>query len=319
VDALLSSGPAAPVFGPLGLQLLQRDWLSANHIVFKAGDGAPATVVDTGYARHSDLTQALIRHALAGQPLQRIVNTHLHSDHCGGNHALQAGGPLQTLVPASSWDAVHHWDEGRLTYQLTGQYCPQFTVDGILQPGSTLALGPARWQVHAAPGHDPDAILLFEPQTRTLISGDALWQDRLAIIFPELDGAPGFGPTRQTLAMIEALQPRWVIPGHGEAFEDVAGALAASRRRLDGFEAQPERHTRHAARALVMFHMMEHRERAHDALQDWLLRTPIFMTMARQLAGADGPAAWAAGLLSALVDDGWLLRDEAQLRLAGTP
>lgn len=315
----MSSGPSAAVFEPLALQLLQRDWLSANHIVFAAHGEVPATVVDTGYARHSALTQALIAQALDGQPLQRIVNTHLHSDHCGGNHALQAAGRVQTLVPAASFDAVQQWDANRLTYELTGQHCPRFEVDGMLQPGQTLALGPARWQVLAAPGHDPDAILLFEPQTRTLISGDALWQDRLAIIFPELDDAPGFGATRETLAMIESLHPRWVLPGHGEAFDDVAGALAASRRRLDGFEAHPERHTRHAARALVMFHMMEHRERDQAALLAWLQRTPIFMTMARRLAGAAGAPVWAADLLSALVDDGLLLREDHQLRLAESP
>jgi glyoxylase-like metal-dependent hydrolase (beta-lactamase superfamily II) len=299
----------------LGLQLLQRDWLSANHIVFAANGAVPATVVDTGYARHSELTQALIARALDGQPLQRIVNTHLHSDHCGGNQALQAAAPVQTLVPAASLEAVQQWDHERLTYQLTGQHCPRFQVDGVLQPGQRLDLGPASWQVMSAPGHDPEAILLFEPQTRTLISGDALWQDRLAIIFPELDDAPGFGPTRQTLATIEALRPRWVLPGHGDAFEDVAGALAASRRRLDSFEAHPERHTRHAARALVMFHMMEHRQCEQVALLAWLQRTPIFITMARRLAGPAGPAAWAADLLSALVDDGLLLRRDTDVQL----
>ena len=37
--------------------------------------------------------------ALGGQPLERIVNTHLHSDHCGGNRALQARyAGVETLV-----------------------------------------------------------------------------------------------------------------------------------------------------------------------------------------------------------------------------
>jgi glyoxylase-like metal-dependent hydrolase (beta-lactamase superfamily II) len=159
-------------------------------------------------------------------------------------------------------------------------------------------------------------VILFEPQTRTLMSGDALWQDRLAIIFPEIDDQPGFGQTRQTLAMIEALQPRWVLPGHGEAFDDVATALAASRRRLASFEAQPERHARHAARALVMFHMMEHRARDEARLLDWLQHTPIFLTLARRLAGPAGPVVWAQALLAQMVDDGLLVQREAQLTLA---
>jgi len=318
----MTAAPAVrpPAFAALGMSVLQRDWLSANHTVFEAADQAPATVVDTGYARHSAMTLALIDHALAARPVQRIVNTHLHSDHCGGNRALQARDPaVQTLVPEASLGAVQTWDEARLSYRPTGQDCPRFRVDGVLRPGDLLRLGPAQWQVHAAPGHDPDAVLLFEPQTRTLIAGDALWEDRLAIIFPELDGQPGFVPARQTLALIEALAPRRVIPGHGAVFEDVAGALAASRRRLDTFEREPERHVRHAARALLMFHLMAHERRERASLEAWLQRTPIFMRMAAGLAPAGGPMAWGAALIDSLIDDGLLAAHDGQLRLSADP
>ncbi|HSI49976.1 MAG TPA: MBL fold metallo-hydrolase [Ideonella sp.] len=303
----------------LGLQLLQRDWLSANHIVFAAHGPAPATVVDTGYARHADLTLALVDRALAGAPLGRIVNTHLHSDHCGGNRALQARSELQTLIPAASFEAVSQWDESRLSYRPTGQYCERFRVDGVLRDGDTVRLGPAEWQVHAAPGHDPDALMLFEPQTRTLISGDALWEDRLAIIFPELEDQPGFEPAAQTLALIERLAPRRVIPGHGAAFEDLPAALAASRARLKAFAAEPARHLRHAARALVMFHMMEMRERERAGLTVWLQRTPLFAAMATRSGTPGGAAAWAHALLQGLLDDGLLTQVNERLRLPAAP
>jgi glyoxylase-like metal-dependent hydrolase (beta-lactamase superfamily II) len=224
-------GESAGILATLGAQVLQRDWLSANQVVFaEAGAPGPTTVVDTGYARHAELTLQLVDHALAGQPLRRIVNTHLHSDHCGGNHALQIRYPQAvTLVPAPSLESATAWDEERLTYRLTGQQCERFTVDGGIAAGSSLILGLAEWQVHAAPGHDPDAVLLFEPQTRTLISGDALWEDRLAIIFPELFGQDGFGATRHTLDLIESLSPRLVIPGHGAVFGDVSATLSMRR------------------------------------------------------------------------------------------
>ncbi|MBN8489308.1 MAG: MBL fold metallo-hydrolase [Burkholderiales bacterium] len=302
----------------LGAQLLQRDWLSANHTVFVGGDGAPATVVDTGYARHGAMSQALIDHALAGEPLGRIVNTHLHSDHCGGNAMLQARDPsLQVWVPQGSVDLVRVWDEARLSYRYTGQQCPPFRVDGALVPGQVLRLGPADWQIHAAPGHDPDAVMLFEPQTRCLIAGDALWEDRLAIIFPELEGRDGFGPTEATLALIERLAPRVVVPGHGPAFEDVAAALASSRRRLDAFRRDPLRHLRHAARALLMFHMMEHRHRPRAELIEWLPRTPVFAAMARG-SQAD-PSVWGRELVDGLLDDGLLADHDGVLHWAVAP
>jgi glyoxylase-like metal-dependent hydrolase (beta-lactamase superfamily II) len=306
----------ASALDSLGAQVLQRDWLSANHVVFAARSDAPATIVDTGYARHAGMTLALVDRALGGQPLQRIVNTHLHSDHCGGNRALQARYPgVATFVPAPSLDVVRAWDEARLSYRPTGQLCERFQADGAITAGTTLRLGETDWQVHAAPGHDPDAVLLFEPQTRTLISGDALWEDRLAIIFPELYGEDGFGPTRRTLALIESLAPRQVVPGHGAVFGDVTTALAASRRRLDAFEKDPARHAQHAARALVMFHMMEHQQRERSAFEAWLLRTPIFGLSLRQGGASGPPGAWAHGLVGRLVDDGLLQERDGWLQL----
>jgi glyoxylase-like metal-dependent hydrolase (beta-lactamase superfamily II) len=202
-----------------------------------------------------------------------------------------------------------------LTYRATGLR-ERFRVDGAIAPGAALHLGPAEWQVYAAPGHDPDAVLLFEPQTRTLISGDALWEDRLAIIFPELFGQDGFGPTRRTLALIEALAPRVVIPGHGAVFGDTAAALAASRRRLAAFEKDPVRHAQHAARSLVMFHMMEHQVRDRAELEHWLPATPIFRLAAQAGHTPLTPERWAQALVEKLVDGGLLQADGAFVRLA---
>jgi glyoxylase-like metal-dependent hydrolase (beta-lactamase superfamily II) len=211
------------------------------------------------------------------------------------------------------------WDENRLSYRSTGQYCERFTADHALMAGRTLPMGKAVWEIHPAPGHDPDAVMLFEPQTRTLLSGDALWEDRLAIIFPELDDQPGFPATRHTLDWIEQLSPRLVIPGHGAAFEDAGTALAASRQRLDAFEREPIRHLRHAARSLVMFHLLEHQLRVRSALEAWLQVTPLFMQLARKLSPDAGPAAWARLLIDKLIDDGLLhaTQDEVWLPRAG--
>ncbi len=298
----------------LGLTVLERGWLSANQAVFGATDAAPATLVDTGFSAHAEQTLALVDHALGGAPLGRIVNTHLHSDHCGGNAALQSRGDVQIWVPAPSLAAVEQWDEGALSYRLTDQPCPRFAAGFALVPGASIGLGEADWQIHAAPGHDMDAVMLFEPQTRTLIAGDALWEQRLAIIFPELVGGDGFGPTRATLSLIERLQPRAVLPGHGRPFGDVAQALAASRERIAAFERHPERHAQHAARALLMFHLLEVRQACFDELVAWMGRTPIYRFMA-QRAGLDDAAAgaWGAALVRRLVDDGVLVEQDGQV------
>ena len=110
----------------LGLAVLERGWLSANQAVFGGHGATPATVVDTGFSTHAVQTLALVDHALAGEPLGRIVNTHLHSDHCGGNAALQARGGVETWIPVHSLAAVEQWDEDALSYRLTDQPCPRF-------------------------------------------------------------------------------------------------------------------------------------------------------------------------------------------------
>ena len=261
----------------VGAQFIVRGWLSANNIVFQGSCSVRTAVVDTGYASHAQQTLQLVETALSGHDLNHIVNTHLHSDHCGGNQALQERFPgARTTVPAGFSPAVVPWDETRLTFRDTGQYCPPFRVDEFVNAGEVIHLGDRAWEVHAAPGHDPDALMFYEPLERLLISGDALWERRLAIIFPELAGTPGFKTTRRTLDAIERLEPRWVLPGHGHAFNDVAEAVRRSRERLEQFEAHPSRHREHAARALAMFHMLEVQATSRQELEDWMADTPIF-------------------------------------------
>ena len=301
---------------PLGAQLLVRGWLSANNIVFAQGD-AGACVVDTGYVSHAAQTLALVEQALGGQPLARVVNTHLHSDHCGGNAELAQRWPgLQIEVPAGYQGPLAAWDEVALSYRTVDQRCDRFSAQRWLRPGDVVRLGRLDWQVFAAPGHDPDAVLLWEPVSATLISGDALWEQRLAIIFPELTGEPGFDAASQVLDLIERLSPRLVLPGHGPAFTQVAAAIAASRQRLAAFAAAPIKHRQHAARALVSYHMLEYRQRPRQALIDWIAGTRIF---GQALQCEHDPAlaqVRAVETLDRLIADGVLVEQAGQVLLA---
>ncbi len=301
-----STPDIAATLAQLQAQVLVRGWLSANNIVFRhAGQGQ---LVDSGYISHADQTLALVGNALAGAPLVDLINTHLHSDHCGGNAALAQRWPgLRITVPVASRSKLLPWDDSQLSYQETGQRCAPFTPQAFLDDGDTVQLGGRHWQVHAAPGHDHDAVLLFEPETATLISGDALWQHRLAIIFPELADTPGFDAAAQVLDRIERLQPRLVLPGHGAPFTDVAAALAASRQRLAAFVAAPQKHRAHAARSLVVYHMLEHRRRPRQALEDWVATTPIFLKALQCVGDAAKAQRAAETTVARLLADGVLV------------
>jgi len=263
---------------PEGVTVFERGWLSANNILFHAR--GPTALVDSGYATHSAQTVALVQQALGARPLDLLINTHLHSDHCGGNAALQAGySGVRTLVPPGLAEQVRHWNPVALTYQPTGQHCPQFRMDGLLRPGSKIALGGRAWDVHGAPGHDPHSIVLFEPGERVLISADALWENGFGVVFQELEGKQGFAEVLATLDLIEALRPLVVIPGHGRPFggrEPVATALANARRRLSRFVADPASHARHAAKVLLKFKLLELQRIGYAQLEQWAMATPYF-------------------------------------------
>lgn len=306
------SGPFSATFARLGLQVFERGWLSSNNILFRGGK-AGTTLVDTGYGLHAPQTVALVVRALGSASLDAIVNTHLHSDHCGGNAALQRQWPgAETAVPAGCFDAARRWDAQQLTFHATDQRCERFRVDRALGPGDVLALGALSWEAYAAPGHDPTALMFFQPDTRVLISADALWEQRLAIVFPELVGERGFDACLATLETIERLRPAIVIPGHGRPFSDVASALAASRQRVEAFSRSPEKHRAHAVRALVMFHMLEIGRCERVALEAWLQQTPITShgTTGGDKASLEARQRWASDVVSSLMRDGALKQND---------
>ena len=239
-----------------GLQVFERGWLSANNILFT--DSESATLIDSGYVTHQAQTLALVQNALNGRMLDRLVNTHLHSDHCGGNHLLQTHyTQLETLIPPGEAKAVSIWDVGALSYEATGQLCPRFKFEGLLQAGQILRMASLNWEVHAAPGHDPHSVILFEPIHQILISADALWANGFGVVFPELEGVDAFHEVAQTLDLIESLKPKWVIPGHGAVFDNVDAALEIARKKLNGFVQSPLKHGRYGAKVLLKYKLLE--------------------------------------------------------------
>ena len=293
---------------PPDITVLERGWLSANSIVFSGRHGQ--AVVDTGYCSHADQTVALVQGALPGHALERILNTHLHSDHCGGNAALQQAWPgVETAIPPGQAAHVRDWDADALSYTPTGQQCPPFHYDTLLLPGTTTLLGNKPWQVHAAPGHDPHSVVLFEPQDGILISADALWENGFGVVFPELEGENAFADVAATLDLIERLAPRTVIPGHGPVFTDAPRALAVARKRLDGFASNPTKHALYAAKVLLKYKLLEWQRIPLSELRAWTDATPYFGTVHQRHFSDRGRSEWLEGLMDDLMRSGAARRE----------
>jgi glyoxylase-like metal-dependent hydrolase (beta-lactamase superfamily II) len=110
---------------PAGVTVLERGWLSSNNVILRGRFGN--AIVDSGYWTHSAQTVKLVSRSVRDSPVTTLVNTHLHSDHCGGNAALRARWPeLRTLIPPGLAASVRTWDPVALTYAPTGQECPRF-------------------------------------------------------------------------------------------------------------------------------------------------------------------------------------------------
>lgn len=279
---LQPSGASHPTLAELGVTVLERGWLSSNNVLML--NDAEGLVVDTGYATHAEQTTALLQSLLGDRPLSQIVNTHLHSDHCGGNAALKNAWPQALVtIPPGHAEAVRRWDTVALTYAPTGQQCPRFDWDQCLRPGGQIKFGHLSWDIHAAPGHDPQAVLLHEPSAGLLISGDALWANGFGVVFPELDGEEGFEEVAATLELIEALAPTCVIPGHGPiiGISELAPALSRARSRLAQFIHHPAKHRWHALKVLLKFKLLEVQRIERHAFLAWFSASSYFCRIAR--------------------------------------
>lgn len=288
---------------PLGVKFFQRGWLSSNNVLLH--DAHQAILIDTGYWTHAEQTFALVSSTLDSRPLSAIFNTHLHSDHCGGNARLQAHYPdLQTRIPPGHASYVDDWDANHLTYVPTGQHCPPFKRTHLLNDGDTFVVADLVWRIHAAPGHDPHSVVIFNESHGILISADALWENGFGVVFPEIEGISAFDEVESTLQIIENLAPAIILPGHGAAFTDVDSALIRARSRLDQFRTSPEKHANYAAKVLLKFKLLELQKCKVSELISWASNTAYLDILFKKYSHNISFEAWCVELCKHLEKSG---------------
>ena len=286
---------------PKGLFFFERGWLSSNSILLD--DGKTSVLIDSGYVTHSSLLLSLLNNHLKSRPLDCLVNTHLHSDHCGGNHAIQSQFPsVQTHIPYGLFEQVRQWDSDVLSYEDTGQLCPRFNADVQLLPGEVYFWSGHEWQLHAAPGHDHDALLFFNSEHRVLISADAIWGNGFGIVFPEVLGGKGFAEVGATLEVIEQLNPLVVLPGHGPVIRDVQESLARAHSKLNYFMQSPDLHASHAAKVLLKFKLLELQSVALADFYTWAETTPLLKRIHQNFFISSPFQGWCRDLLEELIN-----------------
>ena len=112
------------------------------------------------------------------------------------------------------------------------------------------------WVAYETPGHAPSHVCLFQPERRLLISGDHLL-GRISLYFDYGYSPDPVGEFLGSLEIVERLDARLCLAGHGRTFTDVHAHIRGNRalvgerltrvhealvgRELTAFELVPQR------------------------------------------------------------------------------
>ncbi|GAB2905703.1 hypothetical protein GCM10027181_00840 [Rheinheimera gaetbuli] len=174
-------------------------------------DANKVLLVDSQYAELADKIKAKLQQLGGSSGVTKLVNTHVHGDHVGGNSAIGAGIDIvahrNVLSRLLQDDAFDRRGLPTITFsqQLTLQLNDYSVRLDYMPPGHT----------------DGDVVVWFE-QANVVHFGDLLFEGR----FPFIDisrGGSVKGYIENTRALIAMLNDQTkVIPGHGQ-LTDKAG------------------------------------------------------------------------------------------------
>jgi glyoxylase-like metal-dependent hydrolase (beta-lactamase superfamily II) len=229
-----------------------------NAFAVRSGDGV--VLFDTGMATEDGMRQlelALAQVGLRIGDVRLVVCTHAHADHYGlaGPNIDAAGCELwihpawehvrclaedpdaaldrrievarQSGVPAT---ALRSYERSRRG-QRTG-IARTVAPDRELVPGVEVETDLGPWQVHETPGHAPSHVVLHQPESGMLISGDHIL-GRISLFFDYGHTPDPVGEFLGGLEVVDRLDTTLCMAGHGRTFRDVPVKVAANRRELE--------------------------------------------------------------------------------------
>jgi glyoxylase-like metal-dependent hydrolase (beta-lactamase superfamily II) len=110
-------------------------------------------------------------------------------------------------------------------------------IDAIVEPDRDLLPGVevetdlGTWQVHETPGHAPSHVVLHQPESKLMISGDHLL-GRTVLFFDHGHSPDPVGEFLASLDEVEPLDVNLCLPGHGRPFRDPEAKIAEARRQV---------------------------------------------------------------------------------------
>ncbi len=295
---------------PPHIHFIQRGWVSSNSIIVSGGD-APA-IVDTGHHEDVAETMRLVGQCINVADLRLIVNTHCHWDHIGANNVIRAAsGALTAASQATAHILVHH-DRRAMWLDYFAADAAPVTVDITWQDGDMVSVGGYEFEVVATPGHAPDSIALYQPETRLLISADALHEGDCGILNTIVHGDQVLDQAIATVARLQMYDIALALPGHGGLITDVPASLNALAGRLAEFKRHPEQMAMHLLRRVAMTTVLMQQPMHRAALVAYVLARPWPHDYAPR-AGFEDPEKLIHHLLDSFIHKGLVVETESQL------
>lgn len=225
-----------------------------NAWALAAGDGI--VLVDTGYHEAGSighLERALDMVGLKLEHVRLLVCTHAHSDHYGqaatvvdrsgcelwmhprNQHMRQSAedpeAAMERRIEVALQSGVPEAPLREFAERTKGQGTGIARVvepDKDLVPGVQIETDLGVWSVHETPGHAPSHVCLYQADRRVLLSGDHLL-GRVSIYYDMGYSDDPAGEFLRSLDVVEGLDARLCLPGHGRTFTDVRGHIEANR------------------------------------------------------------------------------------------
>lgn len=170
-------------------------------------------VVDPGMFTDADIKEFDDFVAANRLKITRVVNTHMHIDHCFGENHVKDKYGVPTAANTGDADYAANIEKQGKRFGIR-RAMPPITIDVKLKDGDTIQCGQSRLKVLHVPGHSQGGIALYCAEQNFVLSGDSLF--RGSIGRTDFDGGNQYqliNSVRQKLLTLP--DETAVLPGHG--------------------------------------------------------------------------------------------------------
>ncbi|WP_024328552.1 MBL fold metallo-hydrolase [Thioalkalivibrio sp. ALR17-21] len=168
------------------------------------------------------------------QPIRYVIAGHYHADHIYGLQAFADHTEARIIGQRRAEDYLRGPGAESRLQQRRGVLYPWVDEDTQVIPPDELfddeyaiELGGKTFRLlHAGPAHSPDDVIMVVEEDGVVFAGDIVFDGRIPFLG---DDALDSGNWVNRLEQVEAMEPNFLIPGHGDATANARRAVRFTR------------------------------------------------------------------------------------------